>query len=109
ILPLAQERNMGVIAMKVVRWVRNSDLPVREMVRYSMSLKGVTTAIVGLDSLGHLEENARIATNFKPMNKQQMAQLSRIVSGKIAGIGPAPWKRPGYDDMAHKWSAAGLA
>ncbi len=103
ILPLAKERNMGVIAMKTVRWVRNSDLPVREMIRYSMSLSGVTTAIVGLDTHAHLEDNAKLATNFQAMDKQQMAQLSQLVSQRLASLGEAPWKRPGYDDVAEKW------
>jgi aryl-alcohol dehydrogenase-like predicted oxidoreductase len=98
LLPLARERDMGIIAMKTVRWARNSDLPGTQLIRYSMSLKGVACAIVGLDSLAHLEENSAMAHNFEPMDADMMGQMSEFVREELATLDPAPWNRPGYDD-----------
>ena len=98
LLPLARERNMGIIAMKTVRWARNSDLPGTQLIRYSMSLDGVACAIVGLDSLAHLEENAAMTHNFEPMDTDLMGQMSDFVREELAALEPAPWNRPGYDD-----------
>ena len=64
-------KEQAVIAMKTVWHVRESDL-----VRYALSLEDVCTAVVGLDTLGHLQENARM----------------------VSGV-TSPWDRPGYDDQ----------
>lgn len=98
LLPLAVERNMGVIAMKTVRRARETDWPAPQLIRYAMSLQGVTTTIVGLDSIAHLDENVAMASNFTPLTAEQMAEMSHIVQGELAGLGPAPWDRPGYQD-----------
>lgn len=62
-----------------------------------ISLDGVSTAIVGLDSSGHLNENATVAIKFKPMQERGRAELSRAAGGALATI-PAPWERTGYID-----------
>ena len=62
LLPLARARQMGVIAMKTIRYARQANLPAKELLRYALSLDGVNTAIVGLDGLGHLNENATVAS-----------------------------------------------
>jgi aryl-alcohol dehydrogenase-like predicted oxidoreductase len=98
LLPLARERDMGIIAMKTVRWARNSDLPGTQLIRYSMSLKGVACAIVGLDSLAHLDENAAMAHKFEPMDPDLMGQMSDFVREELASLEAAPWTRPGYND-----------
>jgi Aldo/keto reductase family len=41
----------GVIAMKTIRYGRQAKLPATELLRYALSLNGVHTAIVGLDSV----------------------------------------------------------
>ncbi|MEX0330217.1 MAG: aldo/keto reductase [Puniceicoccaceae bacterium] len=98
LLPLARERNMGVVAMKTVRWARNSDLPGPQLIRYGISVEGVACAIVGLDSMAHLDENAAMASTFEPMSKDLMAEMSQYVRGELASLGEPPWKRPGYED-----------
>jgi uncharacterized protein len=67
LLALARSRHMGVIAMKTIRYGRLAKLPATELLRYALSLDGVHTAIVGLDSLNHLNEDAAVATGFKAM------------------------------------------
>ena len=98
LLPLARDRNMGVIAMKTVRRARETDWPAPQLIRYAMSLPGIATTIVGLDSIAHLDENVAMAANFEPLTTEQLAEMSHIVRSELAGLGPAPWDRPGYED-----------
>ncbi|HAV13562.1 MAG TPA: hypothetical protein DCX06_08760 [Opitutae bacterium] len=97
LLPLAQERKMGVIAMKMVRRARNADLKGSDLIRYALSLDGVSSAIVGLDTLGHLNENIEMATNFQPMLGDERAQLHRDAVHGLRNI-PSPWEHPNYVD-----------
>ncbi len=103
LLPLARERRMGVIAMKTIRHARESDLRGSDLVRYALSLKGVCTAIVGLDTLAHLQENAKMASGFKPMDAQARATMTNQVQMALVGQ-TAPWDRPGYDDHRTAWA-----
>jgi len=103
LLPMARERNMAVIAMKTVRHARESDLKGSDLVRYALSLEGVCTAIVGLDSLSHLTENAQMANNFEPMDTSARTTISKRVRLALAGHA-APWDRDGYDDHAQQWA-----
>ena len=103
LLPLAREKNMAVIAMKTVRQARESDLKGSDLVRYAMSLDGVCTAIVGLDTLAHLQENAQMATGFKPMDASARSATSEQVRLALSDQA-APWDRPGYDDHSHRWA-----
>jgi aryl-alcohol dehydrogenase-like predicted oxidoreductase len=75
LLPLARSRKIGVIAMKTIRYARQSNFPAKEFLRYALSLDGVRTAIVGLDSLEHLNENASVASNFRPMKQSRRDEL----------------------------------
>ena len=97
LLPVARTRKMGVIAMKTIRYARAAKLPARDLLRYALSLEGVTTAIVGLDSLGHLNENARVASSFQPLKEGRRAELSESARRTLAGV-PAPWDRADYVD-----------
>lgn len=97
ILPLAAETNMGVIAMKCVRHARDADLKGSDLIRYSLSLEGVHTAIVGLDTLAHLNENVAMASTFQPLDATARKRMSDHVQLALAGH-PAPWDRPGYED-----------
>ncbi|MBV9999766.1 MAG: aldo/keto reductase [Verrucomicrobia bacterium] len=97
LLPLARARKMGVVAMKAIRYAREAKLPARELLRYTLSLEGVTTAIVGLDSLGHLNENAQAARGFQPLKEAHGAELSASARQALAEV-PAPWDRVDYVD-----------
>jgi hypothetical protein len=68
LLPLARSRKIGVIGMKAIRYGRQARLPATELLRYALSLDGVHTVVVGLDSLNHLNEDAAVASNFKPID-----------------------------------------
>lgn len=98
LLPLAVERNMGVIAMKTVRHVKNSDESPHELIRYALSLPGISTAIVGTGDIDHLVSNAKLTANFKPFRGDELRTFSdKVAMGIPAGL-PQPWDLPGYED-----------
>ena len=97
LLPLARARKMGVVAMKAIRYARQANLPAKELLRYALSLDGVTTAIVGLDGLPHLKENGAVVTSFEAMSRRGRAELYEKASRALAGMTP-PWDRAGYRD-----------
>jgi predicted aldo/keto reductase-like oxidoreductase len=101
LLPLALEKQMGIIGMKltgrsrllsswtppplerqkrmwegVVEARAPGTLTMREAMYYSLSLP-LSTAIIGVDSMVQLEENARLAQEFTPLSEAQMASLAQ--------------------------------
>ena len=97
LLPLARERKMGVIAMKVVRRARNADMKGTDLIRYALSLEGVQSAIVGTDTIGHLDDNSQMATNFQPLSATEQVAMHRTVIARLPDS-VEPWQVPGYDD-----------
>ena len=100
LLPMAVEKQMGIIGMKVPSrgrllsswtppplekqqksWegvvISNGPgtLDMREAMYYALTLP-VSTIIVGCDSIAQLEENVKLAREFTPLNESQMAALS---------------------------------
>ena len=96
LLPLAVEKEMGIIGMKIPArgrilssWTppppdqqrpgqvatRSGTITMREALRYVLSLP-VSTVIVGCDTVAHVEENVRLARTFTPMSGSQMAELT---------------------------------
>jgi uncharacterized protein len=97
LLALARSRHMGVIAMKTIRYGRLAKLPATELLRYALSLDGVHTAIVGLDSLNHLNEDSAVATGFKAMKVVDQFEFHQNASRALAGV-LTPWECSGYVD-----------
>jgi len=100
LLPLAVEKQMGIIGMKVPARGRilsswtpppieqqkhmwegmvlaptAGTLDMRQAMYYSLSLP-VSTVIIGCDSIAQLEQNVQLAQEFTPLNQQQMAALT---------------------------------
>jgi uncharacterized protein len=101
LLPLAVEKQMGIIGMKVpargrilsswtpppieqqkhswegmaIQATTGGTLDMRQAMYYSLSLP-VSTVIIGCDSIAQLEENVQLAREFTPFNQQQMAALT---------------------------------
>jgi len=101
LLPLAVERQMGIIGMKVpargrilsswtpppIEQQKRSwegmvlaptagTLDMRQAMYYSLSLP-VSTVIIGCDSIAQLEQNVQLAREFTPLNQPQMAALAQ--------------------------------
>ncbi|HXZ82032.1 MAG TPA: aldo/keto reductase [Terriglobales bacterium] len=100
LLPLAVEKRMGIVGMKVPARGRilsswtpppiekqkhmwegmvlaptPGTITMRQAMYYSLSLP-VSTVIIGCDSTSQLEENVQLAREFTPLSQQQMAALT---------------------------------
>jgi len=73
LLPKAVERNVGVIAMKVLGHgtITSRDLALR----YSLGLPGVSLAIVGLKSEAEIDEVVQNAASFRPLDEAEKDRL----------------------------------
>lgn len=95
LLPEAQKLGMAIIGMKVttrgrmlsswtpppldqqnerLRTPKPGTITIREALTYNMSLP-VSTTIIGVDSIGQLEENVEIASGFTPLSPEQMNEI----------------------------------
>ena len=100
LLPLAVEKQMGIIGMKIpgrgrilssynpppldvqkhmwegmVIATQPGTLTMKEAMGYTLT-RPVSTVIIGCDSIPQLEENVRIASEFTPFTAQQMPDLA---------------------------------
>jgi len=100
LLPLAVEKQMGIIGMKIpargrilsnwtppsieaqkhswegmaIQTDKPGTLTMREAMYYTLS-RPVSTVIIGCDSVAQLEENVQLARDFTPLNDKQSAEL----------------------------------
>jgi aryl-alcohol dehydrogenase-like predicted oxidoreductase len=78
VIPIAREKQMGIIGMKVYLRGLAAELPwsdtLEPFLHFALS-QPVTTVVVGCDSIEQLEENVTFAARFKPMPKKQMKTL----------------------------------
>ena len=79
VLPEARKRGIAVLGMKSLggsgEMVKNGAVTIEEALRYALSLP-VATTISGMDSLGTLQQNLKIALNFTPMEDSEMRALT---------------------------------
>ena len=77
-LPTAVAKNMGIIGMKIPArdriFTHGGIITIKEAMDYVMSLP-VSTIIIGLDDIAQLEENIKIAQDFRPLTPDQMLVL----------------------------------
>jgi len=97
LLPLAVEKQLGIIGMKIPArgrilsswkpedhkqpgWEGEAPLPgtllMKEALYYVLSLP-VSTVIVGCDTIAQLEENVQLARDFTPLSERQLAALTQ--------------------------------
>lgn len=73
LLPVAQEQQLGVIAMKVYG---HGELKQRELaLRYSLGLPGVSLAILGMSEEAEIDENVQLAQNITPLSDAELDTL----------------------------------
>ena len=53
--------------------------PLEVYFRYALS-QGISTAIIGCDTVGQLEDNVKYATAFHPMTEKEMRGIESIVA-----------------------------
>ncbi|MGB3535664.1 MAG: aldo/keto reductase [Microcoleaceae cyanobacterium] len=79
VLPVAQQRQVGVIAMKIPaygRIFRNGVLDnMEQAMGYVLSLAGVHCCIIAAESVEQLTSNFRVAQQFQALNADQMAAI----------------------------------
>ena len=83
LLPEANRRQMGVTAMKIPargRMFREGGLTsMKDAMSYTLS-QPVSTIIVGCDNIKQLEENVRIAQQFRQLNSAELARIEAAVA-----------------------------
>lgn len=73
VLPVAQRKGVGVIAMKVYG---HGELKQHELaLRYSLSLPGVSLAILGMDEEAQIDENVRLAQHCSALSAKELDAL----------------------------------
>jgi aryl-alcohol dehydrogenase-like predicted oxidoreductase len=99
VLVEAAGRGMGVIGMKVYaagtllrRGAGALEVSSAEAMGYVLSLPGVSTVIIGCSSPAEVDDNARIARSFEPLEELAMRDLEKRTHAH-AGIFAA-YKRP---------------
>ena len=83
-LPVAQKKNMGIIAMKTLAYghlLGNTPdkADAQTLMRYAWSLP-VAAAMIGMTNLAEVEQNAAWASAFQPMPPEEMHELSNRIS-----------------------------
>jgi predicted aldo/keto reductase-like oxidoreductase len=92
VLPVAVKRGMGIQGMKSTA---NSKLlhtiALKDCLSYVLSLP-IHCLALGCTTVGQIEDDVRIAQQFKPMNEQQLAEVRQRAS-KFKGPQLEDWKR----------------
>ncbi len=81
VLPVAQEKNIGVIAMKVPAYGKLFKSGVldgmHQAMGYSLSQPGVHCCIIAADSIEQLEANFRVAQEFQPLTQTAIVEIEQ--------------------------------
>jgi len=81
VLPLAIQKKMGIMGMKVVSYGRlfreDGITSMEQAMGYALS-QPVSTVITGISSVAELEENISIARDFTPFSREKMKQLEAL-------------------------------
>jgi predicted aldo/keto reductase-like oxidoreductase len=88
VVPKAAERGIGVLGMKSLgggsgqkgRLVVEKVCTAEEARRYALS-QHVTSLVCGIDSMAILNQDLKIARNFKPMSAEEQRELLTKVKG----------------------------
>jgi predicted aldo/keto reductase-like oxidoreductase len=98
-IPAANEKNVGVIAIKVLRDIVGKDAKTSELFDYVWGEAHVNSAMIGHTGIKTLEENIKLALKY---GKKELASVDRADLEKrlVAYAGPhaLSWARPGYRD-----------
>ena len=80
VVPLAREREMGIVGMKVYLRGLVTRLPghpgMEPFIRFALS-QPVSNVVIGCDDIKQVEENVRLAQSFTPMSPEEQQELVR--------------------------------
>ena len=100
-VPYAASKGMGVLAMKLVRPRETvQGLDPKELIRYALTLKNITAAVIGIDSMDVLRTNIALLKTFEPLSPERMNELH----GKLQPFYNSkhlPWMKPEYVDGSY--------
>ena len=100
-VPFAAGKGMGVLAMKVIRPRETvNGLSPDDLIKYALSLKGVTAAVIGTDSVEVLQKNIETIKSFKPLSEERMQEL-HVALDPFYKSKKLPWMQAGYYDGMH--------
>lgn len=100
-VPFAAQKGMGVLAMKVIRPRETvNGLSVEDLIKYALSLKGVTAAVIGTDSVEVLKKNIETIKSFQPLSDERMKEL-HVQLDPFYKSKKLPWMQTGYFDGMH--------
>ena len=78
LMPTAVEKNMGIVGMKIPARDRifsnGGIITMKEAMEYVLTLP-VSTTIIGIDNIPELEENVKIASEFKSLTEDEMLAI----------------------------------
>lgn len=101
-LPAARDKNVGVLAMKVMRDIVGGPTTPTDLLRYALSQEGVAGALVGHHGISKMEDNIEIVSTLAEKTEMVMAPAEqRLLESRLAGLaGPHAlcWARPDYID-----------
>lgn len=97
-IPAAAAKGMGVMLMKVIRPIENDNtLDPTDMIRYGLSIEGVSGAVIGTDSKDNVDANVAILKDLKPMSREEMEKMTTRLAPFYQHKG-TPWMEPSYCD-----------
>ena len=97
-IPFAANKGLGIVAMKVVRPRESVEgLGADKLLRYALSLKYISLANIGTDSMDVLNANLETVRNFKSLNENEMKEMD-VALNPFFQHKNIPWMNPGYVD-----------
>jgi hypothetical protein len=91
VLPIAVERGMGIQGMKSTANAKLlPTIPLKDCLSYVLSLP-IHCLALGCTTIGQIEDDVRIAQQFKPLSDEQLAQI-REKAAKLKGPQLEDWK-----------------
>jgi predicted aldo/keto reductase-like oxidoreductase len=101
VLPVAREKGVGIIAMKVMSNLVGVSATARELLEYAWTLEGVSSAVIGQFGEEMQRENIGLAVEFGKGGRSMTdrgALEARLAP--LAGPHSLGWARPDYRDGA---------
>lgn len=84
VLPVAQAKNVGVIAMKVPAYGRLFQPGIltgmEQAMGYSLSVPGVHCCIIAAENPAQLESNVKVAQAYQPLDEVAMAEIEQLTA-----------------------------